>query len=463
MPYKNNQTSQDFMRYFGKFVPSTLNQSEISQLETVLWQPVLSIALDQTISLYWDKKAEALIQFCKTLATRNNPTQHTKLFIEIENYINSRDYTLNGKSIKTSRLGFHWITSTDDFIHFKNSIASYTKSLNIKPVPNNIDYLMLIFKGLQNGISYFSKNPLSVLFAVAACNADIASAADDHLVAYYKFNGNALDSSKHKNHAIVHGAVPTIDIYGQENSAFYFTGSNSYMRSFAGYFPQGGDRTISILIKPEPRNESSFLFGYGGNRCGTSMIGVINNDAENPPPLFEVQAHCLVDHAYYQPVSSADFYNKWSYLTITVSIHNGTKIYLNGTLVASAPNATYSDTYVQGTEFGIGTAVDPLTGKAPFGYYLGAMDEVMVESRELTPDEIAERAKVRVSQPTNNTKNNLWGLTTGAISGTAFALITSAVLYRIDKKYRFFSAPIQNHVAPEEVEIHKINNAPAHH
>src|SRR6266481_4068540 len=45
------------------------------------------------------------------------------------------------------------------------------------------------------------------------------------LVAYYPFNGNALDESGNGNNGTVVGATLTADRFGNENSAYYFSGS----------------------------------------------------------------------------------------------------------------------------------------------------------------------------------------------------------------------------------------------
>jgi hypothetical protein len=49
------------------------------------------------------------------------------------------------------------------------------------------------------------------------------------LVAYYKFNGNADDSSPNGNHGLVSGAVATTDNFGNAASAMYFDGINDHI------------------------------------------------------------------------------------------------------------------------------------------------------------------------------------------------------------------------------------------
>jgi len=52
---------------------------------------------------------------------------------------------------------------------------------------------------------------------------------DSMLVAYYPFNGNAIDKSGNGNNGTVYGAALTIDRFGNENSAFWFDGISSFI------------------------------------------------------------------------------------------------------------------------------------------------------------------------------------------------------------------------------------------
>ncbi|WP_378175205.1 LamG-like jellyroll fold domain-containing protein [Aquimarina sp. SS2-1] len=76
-----------------------------------------------------------------------------------------------------------------------------------------------------------------------------AQSVNDGLVAYFPFDGNALDQTANSNHGSVIGAVPTTDRLGMANSAYSFNGSNSYIQVGTNGIDvtQG---TISAWIKP---------------------------------------------------------------------------------------------------------------------------------------------------------------------------------------------------------------------
>ena len=54
---------------------------------------------------------------------------------------------------------------------------------------------------------------------------------NESLLAYYTFDGNALDSSGDNNHGTVHGASLTSDRYGKACSAYAFDGINDYIET----------------------------------------------------------------------------------------------------------------------------------------------------------------------------------------------------------------------------------------
>ncbi len=57
----------------------------------------------------------------------------------------------------------------------------------------------------------------------------ILNNVNDGLVAFYPFNGNALDESGNGNHGTVSGSVLTEDRFGKPNNAFLFDGVDDYI------------------------------------------------------------------------------------------------------------------------------------------------------------------------------------------------------------------------------------------
>ena len=69
---------------------------------------------------------------------------------------------------------------------------------------------------------------------------------NDSLIAYYPFNGNALDESGNGNNGTVSGATLVADRFGNPNSAYSFNGLSDYIDYKAG--PKFKPRTFPISI-----------------------------------------------------------------------------------------------------------------------------------------------------------------------------------------------------------------------
>jgi hypothetical protein len=107
---------------------------------------------------------------------------------------------------------------------------------------------------------------LPILVAVGIVGSASASVLTGNLtnglVAYYSLAGNASDSYGSGNTGVVYGATPSIDRFGNPNSAYSFNGANENIE-IPGSFPSGNsDRTISIWFKPNIQFGSLYSFGY---------------------------------------------------------------------------------------------------------------------------------------------------------------------------------------------------------
>jgi|GEM_PF-1764625 len=71
----------------------------------------------------------------------------------------------------------------------------------------------------------------------------------DGLVANYKMNGNALDSSGYNNDGIVNGATLTNDRFGKANSAYSFNGVDNYINCGTNPMITPSNITLSAWIK----------------------------------------------------------------------------------------------------------------------------------------------------------------------------------------------------------------------
>src|SRR5450755_2833851 len=88
--------------------------------------------------------------------------------------------------------------------------------------------------------------PLLLFLFNASFSQDITTG----LVGYWPFDGNANDVSGNGNNGIVTNAVLTSDRFGNANRAYYFNGSNAYIRvPNAPNLNTGAQLSIAAYIK----------------------------------------------------------------------------------------------------------------------------------------------------------------------------------------------------------------------
>jgi hypothetical protein len=214
------------------------------------------------------------------------------------------------------------------------------------------------------------------------------------LVAWYPFNGNANDESGNGNNGTVNGATLTSDRNGNENSAYYFSGSNSnptYIQGDCSNFPIE-ERTVSVWFFA---NDIGFgqvsgrgLLGYGGQTCGQSWIQHIC--ITQSPNTYEVQGHCNNEavNVNYGPTHPNNQWHNWIISTSAL----GTQFYIDGELIFSDV-VFINQTNVAGKVFIFGSVVSEngngfFNGDVNSIPFNGFLDDIAIYNRALTQEEI---------------------------------------------------------------------------
>jgi len=232
------------------------------------------------------------------------------------------------------------------------------------------------------------------------------------LVGYWPFCGNANDDSGNGNNGTVNGATLTTDRFGSANSAYYFNGNSSYIKTSANGFPTN-NRTITVWLSPE-NSTARIVCGYGGSGiCGNSYLMNLNMYDCNGQGNITMQSHCCANVASV-PYSNM-LPNQWNMLTYVQS-DTGIYYFINGTQVSY--QASNFQTFVgPNAEFGIGTGVN-FSGYAPYfdgnaNAFFGLMDDISVYNRALSASEIQQLYNI-------NSTTYLWstGATTASINVT---------------------------------------------
>jgi hypothetical protein len=197
----------------------------------------------------------------------------------------------------------------------------------------------------------------------------------DGLMAYYPFNGNALDESGNGHDGVVYDAVLATDRHGNPESAYDFEqfqgtiqvtnpGSFNYLEAFtlAAWVDRKSNYTgpsQDILVKVSPQRDFVLQLGPEGHPTV--------HYAYDPGVYYSCWATSVA------PVA------KWIHIAATWS-GNAWNLYINGELVASANHAGHQPPWTGG-EMYIGSMG---TGEV----FQGLIDEVLIYDRALSALEI---------------------------------------------------------------------------
>jgi hypothetical protein len=213
------------------------------------------------------------------------------------------------------------------------------------------------------------------------------------LIGWWPFNGNATDESSNTNDGAVNGAILINDRFGNNNAAYSFNGSNSYISMLTmNNIPMGNSaRTLSVWMNPSSISNLWTLtaIGYGSPSTNNAfMFGLGNN-------IISVQGWVS---DYSSPLTYT--VGQWMHAVCT---YDGTniKIYVDGALIGSGTNTLWNTT---GTEFYFGAR--PSQGNS---FFPGQLDDIGIWNRALTPQEITDLyngCQLSVNtQPANQTIN----------------------------------------------------------
>jgi hypothetical protein len=215
------------------------------------------------------------------------------------------------------------------------------------------------------------------------------------LLAYYPFNGNAIDESGNGFHGIVNGAVLTTDRKELRNAAYSFSTNQSIIVPTSQYnntYPI----TISLWYKATqlPAGLNGNLFskyipglwnGYqiliGDFRNVSNLGGSVNNGFGVNP--FYLRSHTDRVIGYYdEPHFGQEniLYGTWYHFVFMVDDYGG-KIFVNGNLVDSHPWTGTKGACDNSLYWKIGGYYDT--------WYFGKIDDIRVYDRVLTQEEIS--------------------------------------------------------------------------
>ena len=190
------------------------------------------------------------------------------------------------------------------------------------------------------------------------------------LVAWWKFNGNANDSTSNGNTGTVSGAVLVSGQNGSSNGAYSFDGVAQTISSSSNFGIGTSNLTISTWIyNPIASNRGAFvkLGGTGGYGIGMGS-GNYNTNGTTLVLLYE--------NVRWIP-TSATISTGWHHAVITVNSSGVPAAYLDGNFVGTYPGTTPQAPSAL-------TNIGGYTGR----FFNGYIDDTRIYSRALTPGEV---------------------------------------------------------------------------
>ncbi len=203
----------------------------------------------------------------------------------------------------------------------------------------------------------------------------LALPAQQNIVAYYPFNGNANDESGNLHNGEVMGATLTDDRFGNPDGAYYFDGVNNYID--AGDWVNGGAMSFIFWARWDAFNWYSRLIDFGNGASNDNMIVANYRDTDN---LF-FSIYKSGETKYY---TSAIVPGEWVCYAATVDESGVMTLFKNGDQIGQKTDGVTPTEILRTSQY---------IGKSNFSadaYFKGAIDEIIVYNVALTAAEVKE-------------------------------------------------------------------------
>jgi hypothetical protein len=204
---------------------------------------------------------------------------------------------------------------------------------------------------------------------LATASADVAQ----NLIAYYPFDGNALDQSGNGQHGTVDGAVLSKDRYGRAGRAYYFDGASTSIEIPVNINPAVHPQlTMTAWVRADNASPIRQVVSHDNGGYDRSF-GIDSRGGGTGWSAFSGSAGVVGFH----PVDVG----KWTFLAVVYDQPNETvRLYVNGTNV-----------YEESGELGTGWDFALIGTNPSFNeFFKGPIDEVRIYDRALSGARIQE-------------------------------------------------------------------------
>jgi hypothetical protein len=214
---------------------------------------------------------------------------------------------------------------------------------------------------------------------------------DSLLVAYYPFNGNAIDESGNGNDGTVFGATLVDDRFSNPNGAYSFNGFTDYIEfgdvfndvfvpfaiSAWIYKEQVGTPNQCIIKSDNyPGTGTTYYYGFWlttVDDAEQTTVGISYGDGGEPDPL----------NRRTKVSASTIYLDQWVHIVVNVNGPDDMAIYFNAFDVGGTYSGTGGNMVHSGWTANMGRNTLP-----PNVYLYGMLDDIRIYDRILTLDEI---------------------------------------------------------------------------
>jgi hypothetical protein len=197
---------------------------------------------------------------------------------------------------------------------------------------------------------------------------------EDHLIAYYPFNGNANDESGSDYHGTVYGATLTTDRNGNANSAYEFNGIDNYID--IGDWENGGPMSFTFWARWDAYHNYSRILDLGNGSSSNNIV--VSQRQSNDELFFSIYLGTSETKMWTSTITQS----QWDFYAATVDAIGIMTLYKNGQQIAQKTNGVTPNYLLRTQQF---------IGKSNFsqdGYFEGAIDELKIYNSALTEAQI---------------------------------------------------------------------------
>ena len=343
---------------------TVMGTSQLVSVPYALYAKETTITGDEAAFEGWDRDTTNELQMLRVAGDT--------LFLSDGNYVILPDTTAHAAHTDTAAYA-HEAGQTENAAHADT--AAYAHESGASGTPHYADTAgvatSVLIEG-DNGCLYtIGVDASGALYAendMIVCNG---------IVAYYPFNGNAMDESPYSNHGTVKGASLTTDRFGNSNSAYSFDGNDTIAIDDSPQFDFNQPLTVAAWVNPADASAGGILghWGHGGEGGDAYMLSL--NDgylrATFPKPgLYHLESTQTV------PTDS------WTFVCLTYD-GNTVSLFINN---SSSGNGSFSSDNVNSAKplhMGLDNMIDE-----HMHYLNGAIDDVRIYKRVLEDSEISQ-------------------------------------------------------------------------